>query len=304
MKLVIKNIIKKSAKIISCGPLSPIAAAIFQLISNLEYRHFDNVWKHTGWQKPKEEEIDFVCKNVTVIFKSFERQKMAKRLYENLQDYYPGIPVIIADDSSTPLLLQGDSLEIIQLPFNSGLSYGLNRALERVKTPYVMRMDDDELLTLKTCLGDQVSFLEKHPEIDLVGFCTLTSILCKDPDEEVSKFTSFSMRGAPKPLSIPHMTQIDGNHFVMGKVPNLYVARTDKVRSVGWDENIRMLDHQDFFWRAAGNLVSVIALGTAVFHYHNPFQKHYQKYREDVEGDRKYILQKRTEEKQKYISRP
>ncbi len=37
---------------------------------------------------------------------------------------------------------------------NSGLSYGLNRALEKVKTPYVMRMDDDELLTLKTCLGD------------------------------------------------------------------------------------------------------------------------------------------------------
>ena len=223
---------------------------------------------------------------------------MAKRLYENLQKYYPGISVIIADDSSTLLELQGDSLEIIQLPFNSGLSYGLNRAIEKVKTPYVMRMDDDELLTLKTCLGDQVHFLEKHPEIDLVGFCTLTAIRCKNPDEEVSKFTSFSMRGAPKPLRIPHMTQIDGNHFVMGKVPNLYVARTDKVRSVGWDEKLRMLDHQDFFWRAAGNLVSVIALGTAVFHYHNPFQKHYQKYRQDVEGDREYITQKRKKEKE------
>ena len=32
---------------------------------------------------------------------------------------------------------------------------------------------------------------------------------------------------------IPHMTQIDGNHFGMGKVPNLYVARADKVRSLG-----------------------------------------------------------------------
>lgn len=288
-----KNIIKKGVKRVLYGPLSPIAAAMFQFISNLEYKHFDKVWKHTGWKKPKQEEIDSVCKKVTVIFKSFERQKMAKRLYENLQEYYPGISVIITDDSSTPLELQGDSLEIIQLPFNSGLSYGLNRALEKVKTPYVMRMDDDELLTLKTCLGDQVRFLEKHPEVDLVGFCTLTAIRCMNPDEEVSRFTSFSMKGAPKPLRIPHMTQIDGNHFVMGKVPNLYVARTDKVRSIGWDENIRMMDHQDFFWRAAGNLVSVIALGTAVFHYHNPFQRHYQKYRQDVEGDRNYIAQKR-----------
>lgn len=74
--------------------------------------------------------------NVTVIFKSFERQKMAKRLYENLQKYYPGVRVVIADDSRKPLDLQGDSLTIIQLPFNSGLSYGLNQALERVDTPY------------------------------------------------------------------------------------------------------------------------------------------------------------------------
>lgn len=293
-----KNVVKKSVKLVLYGPLSPIASILFRTLSNLEYRYFNRKWTKQNWKKPPQSEINFVCKNVTVIFKSFERQKMAKRLYENLQEYYPGISVIIADDSSTPLELQGDSLEIIQLPFNSGLSYGLNRAIEKVKTPYVMRMDDDELLTLKTCLGAQVHFLEKHPEIDLVGFCTLTAIRCKNPDEEVSKFTSFSMRGAPKPLRIPHMTQIDGNHFVMGKVPNLYVARTDKVRSVGWDENLRMLDHQDFFWRAAGNLVSVIALGTAVFHYHNPFQKHYQKYRQDVEGDREYITQKRKKEKE------
>lgn len=96
--------------------------------------------------------------NVTVIFKSFERQKMAKRLYENLQKYYPGVRVVIADDSRKPLDLQGDSLTIIQLPFNSGLSYGLNQALERVDTPYVMRMDDDELLTVRTRLGKQVEF--------------------------------------------------------------------------------------------------------------------------------------------------
>lgn len=75
----------------------------------------------------------------------------------------------------------------------------------------------------------------------------------------------------------------------MGKVPNLYVARNEKIRDIGWDENIRMMDHQDFFWRAAGKLVSVIALGTVVFHYHNPFQRSYQKYRQDVEKDLEYI---------------
>ena len=284
---------KKIFKKIVYGPLSPMASLGFNLVALYEYKHFNTKWERQGWKKPEQAEINFVNENVTVIYKSFERQKMAKRLYKNLISYYPGIRVIIADDSSEPLDLQGDSLKILQLPFNSGLSYGLNRALEQVETPYVMRMDDDELLTFSTNLGRQVQFLNAHPETDLVAFCTLTAVRCADPDKEVSKFTSFNMKGAPKSLRIPHMTQIDGNHFVMGKVPNLYVARTEKVREVGWDENIRMMDHQDFFWRAAGNLVSVIALGTAVFHYHNPFQRNYQKYRQDVQQDKEYILQKR-----------
>ena len=79
---------------------------------------------------------------------------MAKCLYENLHKYYPGVRVVIADDSRQPLNLKGESLTIIQLSFNSGLSYGLNQALEKVDTPYVMRMDDDELLTVRTRLGD------------------------------------------------------------------------------------------------------------------------------------------------------
>lgn len=287
------EVFKSIAKKILYGPFAPVASFLFRVISDIEYAFFEMKWKRQGWKKPNQEEIDFVCQNVTVIFKSFERQKMAKRLYKNLQSYYPGIHVVIADDSTNPLDLKGGSLEVIQLPFNSGLSYGLNCALEKVETPYVLRMDDDELLTLKTCLGRQLQFLNLHQEVDLVGFCTLTAIRCMNPDEAVSAFTAFSMKDAPKPLCIPHMTQIDGNHFVLGKVPNLFLVRTDKLRSIGWDDNIRMIDHQDFFWRAAGNLVSVIALGTAVFHYHNPFHRHYQKYRQDVERDKEYIKKKR-----------
>ena len=161
------NIVKQAVKKLIYGPLSPIASILFRIISNLEYKYFNNKWKKQGCKKPDQSEIDFVRENVTIIFKSFERQKMAKRLYKNIQSYYPGVRVIIADDSSKPLDLQGESLQVIQLPFNSGLSFGLNRALEKVETPYVMRMDDDEILTVKTCLGAQVKFLESKRQIFL-----------------------------------------------------------------------------------------------------------------------------------------
>lgn len=136
---------KEIANKILHGPLAPMASILFRCISNIEYWYFERKWKKQGFSMPDQEEVEFVRENVTVIFKSFERQKMAKRLYENLQKYYPGVRVVIADDSRKPLDLQGDSLTIIQLPFNSGLSYGLNQALERVDTPYVMRVLDGDL---------------------------------------------------------------------------------------------------------------------------------------------------------------
>lgn len=97
--------------------------------------------------------------NVTFVFKSFERQRLAKRLYKNIQRYCPGINVIIVDDSSKPLELTGPGLQVVQLPFNSGLSKGLNKGLELVQTPFVVRMDDDELLTSHSNFHKQLEFL-------------------------------------------------------------------------------------------------------------------------------------------------
>ena len=65
------------------------------------------------------------------------------------------------------------------LPFNSGLSYGIGRALEKVTTPYVIRLDDDdELLTPFTRFEDQLKFLKAHSEVDLVGILPLNLPKC------------------------------------------------------------------------------------------------------------------------------
>ena len=111
------------------------------------------------------EDIRNVEENVTFIYKSFNRQKLAKRLYKSIRSYYPKARIIIADDSKEPL----DLPCVIHLPFNSGLSKGLNAALEQVQTPYLMRMDDDELLTPGSKIHDQLHYLQTHPQVDIVG---------------------------------------------------------------------------------------------------------------------------------------
>ena len=70
---------KEIAKKILHGPLAPMASILFRCISNIEYWYFERKWKKQGFPMPDQEEVEFVRENVTVIFKSFERQKMAKR---------------------------------------------------------------------------------------------------------------------------------------------------------------------------------------------------------------------------------
>ena len=292
VSLIMRNAIKQLVEKLSNTKLVIILSLLWQFLTWIEFLFLQCVWFFTGKRKPTTEEVKVVCENVTFFYKSFERQKMAKRLYKNIQSYYPGVKVIIADDSSKPLELSGKNLEIIQLPFNSGLSKGLNKALERVETPFVVRMDDDQLLTPFTKIHKQISFLQQHMEVDLVAFLPYNLPRCRSLQKEAQVYYKQSMHYAPKKLTIPHLTKIDDTHIVVGKPPNIFVARTDEMKSIGYDDNIRMIDHNEFFYRAAGNIVSVLDKSAYVLHYRNRFDMCYNKYRSDYEGDRIYIQNK------------
>lgn len=287
-----------TVKKISHGKLGSFIKTAYSCVNEIELVFFRLKWFLQGARKPKQEEIDLVCKNVTFLYKSFERKKMAKRLYRNIQAYYPGVRVVIADDSKEPLTIEnaGEQLKIVHLPFNSGLCRGLNAALKEVETPFVMRMDDDELLTPLSKIGEEVKFLQKHHEVDLVGLIPVTTIKCKSFKTLAHTYYDQTFSYVKKPLVIPHLTPIDEKHIVVAKPANIFLARTEQVRKIGWDDKIRMLDHNEFFVRATGNLVSVINPQTVIWHYHNLFDTHYLQYRDDFQGDRNYIAWKMMRE--------
>lgn len=55
-----------------------------------------------GRPRIPEEDIRNVEENVAFIYKSFNRQRLAKRLYRSIKRCYPLARIIIADDSSVP----------------------------------------------------------------------------------------------------------------------------------------------------------------------------------------------------------
>ncbi len=283
---------KKQIEKIANGKLNLLFSLIMRFIIHVEYAFFRLKWKIQGGKLPTAEDQELVRNNVTFIYKSFERQKLAKQLFWNIRRYYPGVKVIIADDSKKTLKLHGENLEVIQLLFNSGVSFGINRALERVNTPFVIRMDDDELLTPFTEFHNHLRFLMEHEDVDLVAVSHIDTPRCISPKKLEKHYFRQTMQNSSDLLKLPHLTKIDEDHIVVAKPPNVFIARTESIKSVGYDDNIRMLDHNEFFFRAVGQLICVFASKSFVFHRRNSLDKNYQQYRLDVKADQQYIRNK------------
>ncbi|HEX6892177.1 MAG TPA: glycosyltransferase [Chryseolinea sp.] len=63
---------------------------------------------------------------------------------------------------------QGDLFKIAGYDDNRGLGRALNFGMQHITTPYIARMDTDDV-AVPTRFEEQMSFLESHPDIDIIG---------------------------------------------------------------------------------------------------------------------------------------
>ncbi len=221
---------------------------------------------------------------ITAVVKTFERKPALIRLVASLRAHFPALSVIVADDSREPLSIPG--VTVIPLPFDVGVSAGRQAALERVRTPYTWLLDDDFVVFGGTRLDVALRTLEQNPQIDLLaGPLIYLPFLRKRRGDPHAIFPT-----SAQPVIEPG-TKLGGCE-VRDKVPNFYLARTDRLRTVGWTPELKRLDHADFFTRARGVLVSAFCEDFVALHAQTPFDRHYQSYRRALEQDRA-VLERR-----------
>ncbi|GGB69941.1 hypothetical protein N798_15695 [Knoellia flava TL1] len=225
------------------------------------------------------EERAEVARRVTMTVKTFERPAVLRRCLASARTVFEG-RIVVADDSRQPTLDLGPGVDVLALPFNSGVPVGRNAALDAVTTELVLVSDDDIVLTAATDVVAAMNFLDDHPEVDLVAFTRIDLPRWRAVEAHDA---SALFAGAAEPV-LPYGTLVGGLP-VVPKTPQLYLARTESVRRVRWDERLRMVDHRDFFSRAAGRLVSVQARTVRGYHSRTPFDPFYTSYREDVAED-------------------
>jgi beta-1,4-N-acetylgalactosaminyltransferase 2 len=228
---------------------------------------------------PTEEERAEVARRVTMTVKTFERPDVLRRCLASAREVFDG-RIVVADDSRLPVTGLADGVDVIPLPFNSGVPAGRNAALDAVTTELVFVTDDDIVFTAASDLVAAMNYLDDHPEVDLVALSRV----------DLPRWRAVHWLGAEalfpgsdEPL-VPFGTEIGGLP-VVPKTPQLYLARTASIHMVRWDERVRMVDHRDFFSRASGRIVAVQAQTVRAYHMRTPFDSFYTRYREDVAAD-------------------
>jgi hypothetical protein len=187
---------------------------------------------------------------LTAIVRNYERPKALRRLVRSVRRHYPQLRILAADDSIEPRPPKG--LDLIQLPSDSGRSACQNALLARLRTPYFLLLDNTAELHRGSKI-EQLLRLVVDNKLDIAGG-DVTS--CR------RKLMLFTKR---KHQPEHGLCEIAGDHVTLchgyrspgegyswcDMVGNFYVARTNKVRTIGgWDPELHDDERAEFFVRA------------------------------------------------------
>lgn len=166
---------------------------------------------------------------ITIILPVYNGAKTIQATIESvLQQNFTQWRMIVIDDGSideseeiiSSYIKDHNSIEYIKNDKNVGLQKTLNRALAMVNTKYVARIDQDDVWSDNLKLSKQIDFLEKNPQVVLVG----TNAYLVDTEGE--RLGTYIM---PKDNDDIRSRILSRNCFLHASV----LFKTDVVRSVG-----------------------------------------------------------------------
>lgn len=206
-----------------------------------------------------------LSKKVTAIIKTFERPEKLLVLIQSIRTFYPDLPIVIVDDSRQPLSAPWDKkTRYIHTAYDIGLSAGRNIAVQAVQTPYTLLLDDDFVFTKNSEIGLFLSVLEK----------TSFSLVAGNVYDEGRWLRSYKGLFAPygNCLRLQYCTRTPPNNKfpVYEFVNNFFLAHTNILKEIPWDPELKIREHEDFFWRLKlANIAVTFTDRVSIDHYPN-----------------------------------
>jgi hypothetical protein len=249
---------------------------------------------------------------VTVLTKTMgtpDRWPSIRLLAESVQRYFPETRVLVASDSGQPIdktvFLNSTSVDninrenlsititIYDLPEDSGLSKGRNYLVNQTTTPFFFLLDDDFEFEEDSHLDILLELIYTHQHIDIIAGKIPENI------RMYFDFSGFFLRYGQTLELVPGVTHERRHEILFHRsnneakndgipcrrvdfVPNVFMGRTEAVRSILWDDEFKVGEHEDFFMRFAHAKRNVYTCRYIHVHHHqivwwkqpeNPYSK-------------------------------
>jgi hypothetical protein len=185
---------------------------------------------------------------LTAIIKTFHRPRALDRLIRSVRRYYPHLSIAVADDGITPS--PRDDVDYLRLPVDIGLSAGRNALLRHIRTPYFLLLDDDLEFCRQTCI-EHLLELVASSTVDVAGGdyyrCKRKLLFTHrrwQPFHGIFRFHDGDLQ------LIRETHAAHSQYELCDVVHNFFVARTADVLELGgWDEELKLNEHVEFFVR-------------------------------------------------------
>ncbi|KAM8845390.1 beta-1,4 N-acetylgalactosaminyltransferase 2-like isoform 2-T2 [Spinachia spinachia] len=231
---------------------------------------------------------------VTITTKTFLRYPQLRMLLNSIRQFYSNIKVIIADDSFEPENITGEHIEQYIMPAAQGWFAGRNLAVSQVTTKYFLWVDDDFVFTEDTKIEKLVEIMEALPELDVLGGRVQQnqfyfSLIYEEGEEMEGGCLHRKSQGKFNPLpGYPGCFRASG-------VVNFFLARTQSIRSVGFDPKLQRVAHSEFFMDGLGSLMVATCNHVGIGHQpktgKDKDHARYAKFRSPGKEENKFKLQ-------------
>lgn len=209
--------------------------------------------------------------DTTIIIKSFLRPLSLTALIVSIRKMYPNIRIHVADDGDLSEMPDGVDM-FYRLPFDTGLSKGRNYLVDTVTTEYTVLLDDDTLFNDRSRLEYATRVLSEFKSLDIVAGHYL-------PHRFYGQHT---IEDGVLIRDMHLASDVVDGFPIFDFVPNFFVARTSSLRRVRWDEELKIMEHMDYFWRARGLLKCTCLPYFSAINTNSRDEGDYKKYRDRV----------------------
>lgn len=224
-------------------------------------------------------------KDLTIIIKTFDRHICIKNLLKSIYEFYKNdIKIIICDDGKNKFDIKSlqneiniDNIKKVDTKFDIGLSKGRNILLNMVETKYFLLADDDHEFTENTKLEVMYDILEKYKKIDLVASDHWIDII--NGKKSIRRYNGKMYKnGHILYCKTNNFTEMIDEYKVYDYTLNFFMARTKKIKEIYWDNDLKILEHLEFFYRAKNKIKSVIT-DKVIINHRQILSANYKKYR-------------------------